>query len=206
MSDLKLFSMPSSGNSYKVRLLLSMLGMAYTHIPCEVCTPALEKAKEDGSLPHGKLPALHLTDGAVLTESSAILWHLATGTKFLPADPMTQARILEWMFFEQNRMENVIAIRASLNSYSHLSNQATPERMAELEQAGIALFELLEKHLGERTWMFGSSPSIADIAMFGYTHSSGTRGGYEMSPFPAIASWCDRIKALPDFIALDHQP
>ncbi len=198
--------MPSSGNSYKVRLLLSLLGVSYTHVPCEVCTPALEQAKEDGSLPHGKLPALHLTDGSILTESSAILWHLASGTDFLPADPMIQTRVLEWMFFEQNRMENVIAIRASLNSYPHLAAQASPERMADLEQAGIALFELLEGYLSDREWMVGASPTIADIAIFGYTHSSGTRGGYDMSPYPAIQRWCERMKALPDFIALDYQP
>lgn len=198
--------MPSSGNSYKVRLAMSFLGVEYDHIACEVHSDALTKAKNDGKLPLGKLPALHLDDGNILTESGAILWYLADGNPLLPNDKLQRAAVLEWMFFEQNRMEPVIAVRASLNSYPHLAAQATPEKMAELLTAGIALFGLLEAHLKEHEWLVGDGPTIADISVFGYTHSSGTRGGYDMSAFPAINAWCDRVAGLPGYIALDDTP
>lgn len=200
---MKLFSMPSSGNSYKVRLAMALLGIDYEHVPCEANSPELEAAKDEGQLPLGKLPALHLEDGNVLTESGAILWYLARETALLPSDALAQSGVLEWMFFEQNRMEPVIAVRASLNSYPHLADQATPERMKDLLNAGNALFGLLEAHLSEHDWLVGETVSIADIAVYGYTHSSGSRGGYDMENFPAIQAWCDRVAALPGYVALD---
>jgi len=205
VSEMKLYSMPSSGNSYKVRLLLALTGQTYTHIACEAVSDALKQAKDAGHLPLGKLPALHLTDGNVLTESGAILWYLASDTGFLPSDPLTQARVLEWMFFEQNRMEPVIAVRASLKSYPHLADQATPDRMESLLNDGNAQFVLLEAHLAQNDWLSADAPTIADIAVFGYTHSSASRGGYDMARFPAIGQWCDRIQALPGFVPLEHQ-
>lgn len=205
MPEMKLFSMPSSGNSYKVRLLLALLGQSYTHVACEAESKELQQAKDDGQLPFGKLPALHLADGTVLTESGAILWYLAAGTDYLPSDVLTQTGVLEWMFFEQNRMEPTIAVRASLNSYPHLASQATPERMEGLLQSGNALFGLLDAHLSEHDWLVGSGPTIADIAVFGYTHSSQSRGGYDLSLFPAIEHWIERMQGLAGFVALDHQ-
>ncbi len=204
MGELTLYSMPSSGNSFKIRLLLALLGTAYGHVACEMNSPETEQAKDDGHLPLGKLPALHLPDGNILTESGAILWYLADGTDYLPDDSLMRAGILEWMFFEQNRMEPVIAVRASLNSYPHLADQATPERMADMLEAGNALFGLLNAHLSEHDWLVGDSPSIADIAVYGYTHSSDTRGGYDMSAFPDIQAWCARIASLPGYVSLDY--
>lgn len=206
MSHLQLYSMPSSGNSYKVRLLLALTGQDYEHIPCEANSTELSEAKAAGHLPLGKLPALHLPSKEVLSESGAILWYLARETAFLPNDPLIQSEILSWMFFEQNRMEPVIAVRASLNCYPHLKDQATPERMADLQDQGHALLQLLENRLSKQDWLAGSEPTIADIALFGYVHSSGSRGGYDMTRFPAINNWCQAIKDLPGYISLEHQP
>ena len=203
---MKLYSMPSSGNSYKVRLLMSLLGISYDHFACEANSNALTQAKNEGKLPLGKLPALHLDDGNILTESGAILWYLADGGSFLPKDKLQRAGVLEWMFFEQNRMEPVIAVRASLNSYAHLADQATPERMSDLLNAGTALFGLLDAHLKEHNWLVSDAPSIADISVYGYTHSSGTRGGYDMSDFPSINAWCNRMENLSGYVSLDHIP
>ena len=100
MTELTLYSMPSSGNSYKPRLLLALLGRGYTHIACEAGSQALDAAKADGKAPLGKLPVLHLPDGQILNESNAILWYLAAGTAWVPSDPLTQAQMLAWMFFE----------------------------------------------------------------------------------------------------------
>lgn len=203
---MKLFSMPSSGNSYKVRLLLSLLGQPYEHIACEDDTPETAKAKADGDLPFGKLPALHLADGTQVAESGAILWYLAQGSDFLPSDPLRQSQILAWMFFEQNRLEGVIAVRASLRCYPRRMVDATPQKMADLLDAGHELLQIVEDHLARQDWLVGDTPTIADIALYGYIHSSGERGGYDMDRFPSISRWCAQIAALPNYVGLDDQP
>ena len=202
MTDLTLYSMPSSGNSYKVRLLLALLDRPYTHMPCEARSPELDHAKADGHLPLGKLPALHLGDGTILSESNAILWYLAHGTPWIPADPLTQAQMLGWMFFEQNRHEPVIAVRASLNCYPHLADEATPERMTQLLEDGHAILQLVEDGLSGRDWLCGSCPMLADIALYAYTQTAGPRGGFDMDRFPAITAWCARMAALPNYESL----
>lgn len=205
-TSLTLYSMPSSGNSYKVRLLLALLGRPYTHIPCEAGSDALSAAKAEGKAPLGKLPVLHLADGRRLNESDAILWYLGAGTDWVPDDPFAQAEMLAWMFFEQNRHEPVIAVRASLRCYPDRAHLATPERMAALLDEGHNLLALMEDGLQDREWFCGTTPTIADIALYGYTHTAGTRGGYDMARFPRINGWCDRIVALPGYIPLEHQP
>lgn len=206
MTDLTLYSMPSSGNSYKVRLLLALLGRAYTHVACEAGSDALAAAKAAGKTPMGKVPALELADGEILTESNAILCWLAEGTAWLPADPLTRARVLAWMFFEQNRHEPVIAVRASLRCYPERAAEATPERMAALLEAGHEVLSVIETRLTGRDWLEGDAPTVADIALYAYTHTAGSRGGYEMDRFPAITAWCARMAALPGYVGLDDIP
>jgi glutathione S-transferase len=206
MFDLTLYSMPSSGNSYKVRLLLALLGRAYTHVPCEAGSVALSAAKAEGKAPLGKLPVLHLDDGRVLNESNAILWYLGAGTDWVPTDAFAQARMLSWMFFEQNRHEPVIAVRAALRCYPERAHLATPERMAALLEDGHALLALMEDGLAGQDWFCGARPTIADIALYGYTCTADTRGGFDMALFPAVQGWCARMAALPGYITLDHQP
>lgn len=203
MTDLALYSMPSSGNSYKVRLLLALLERPYRHIPCEANSPELAQAKADGHLPLGKLPALHLPDGTILSESGAILWYLGQGTPWVPETPLARAQMLAWMFFEQNRHEPVIAVRASLNCYPHLADQATPEVMARLADEGHAILSLMEEALAHSPWFAGDAPTLADIALYGYTHTAGSRGGFDMARFPRLAAWCARIAALPGYRGLD---
>jgi len=202
MTGLTLYAMPSSGNSYKVQLLLALLGRDHAQVACEYGTPAVAQAKAVGALPFGKLPALHLGDGTILSESGAILWYLAQGTDWIPADPLAQAEMLAWMFFEQNRIESVIAVRAALLCYPHRAADATPDRLAALLDEGKVLLEILENHLAARDWLVGNTPTLADIAVYGYVHTAGSRGGYDMGPYPAIARWCARLEALPGHVPL----
>ncbi|HKL55275.1 MAG: glutathione S-transferase family protein [Roseovarius sp.] len=202
MTDLSLYSMPSSGNSYKVRLLLALLDRPYRHIACETRSDALERALTEGRLPMGKLPALHLADGTILSESNAILWYLAQDSAWIPADPTAQAQMLAWMFFEQNRHEPVIAVRASLRCYPHRAADATPARMAALLEEGNVILSLLDQALQGRDWLLGDAPSLADISLYAYTHSAGSRGGFDMAPFGAINAWCARMRALPGHVEL----
>ena len=206
MNGFTLYSMPSSGNSYKIRLFLSLSGRTYRHVPLESNSAELEAAKASGTLPLGKLPVLVLADGTTLTESGAILWYLSQETDFRPVNAMAQARALEWMFFEQNRLEPVIAVRASLRSYPHLAEQATPQKMDTLLHDGMALLSVIDTALMDAKWLTGASPSIADIALYGYVHSSGTRGGYDMDAFPHIQNWCTRIATIPGYVPLEYIP
>jgi glutathione S-transferase len=199
-----LYNMPSSGNSYKVRLLLALTGQNATRIDVEYGIPALDAAKEAGHLPFGKAPVLALDNGTLLPESNAILWHLAQGTAFWPADPLEQAQVLSWMFWEQNQHEGVIAVRAAILTYAHRADQRTPERLDALLDQGHALLAIMERHLTGRNWLVGATPTIADIALYGYTHSAGTKGGFDLSRFAAVTAWLDRISALPGHIPLTH--
>lgn len=200
---MKLYSMPSSGNSYKVRLLLALLGRDCEMIDVEYLTAALDEAKAIGALPFGKAPVLHLDDGRVLTESNAILNWLGEGTEFLPGDAFTRAQMLSWMFWEQNQHEGVIAVRAALRSYPHRAAQATPERMAELLTRGNELMQMMEDHLAKNDWLAGDRISLADICLYAYTHTAESRGGYDLAPFPALRAWLARIAALPGYIGLE---
>ncbi|WP_295531039.1 glutathione S-transferase family protein [uncultured Thioclava sp.] len=198
-----LYSMPSSGNSYKVRLLLALQGRAYQCIDVEYDTEALAKAHESGALPFGKAPTLHLSDGRVLGESNAILFWLGEGSNFFPQDAFARAQMLSWMFWEQNQHEGVIAVRAALLHYAHRKPEATPQRLADLLERGNALLQVMEDALKGRNWLVGDAISLADICLYAYTHTAESRGGFDLSPFPALGAWLDRIAALDGYVGLD---
>lgn len=194
---MKLYSMRSSGNSYKVRLLLALLGGPCLTVDLESGDPALQAARDAGVLPYGKLPTLELDDGRAIAESNAILCYLGEGTALWPADAVTRAQMLGWMFWEQYSHEPVIAVRAALRSYPERAHLATPERMADLLERGHAALALMEQRLTRADWLAGQAASLADICLYGYTHSAGERGGFDMALFPAIDRWLQRIAALP---------
>ena len=200
-----LYSMPSSGNSYKVRLLLALLGRDdVTRTDVEYGSDTLARAKADAALPFGKAPVLVLDTGQHLGESNAILCYLGRDTAFIPPDPLEQAQMLAWMFWEQNQHEGVIAVRAALLTYAHRRAQATPERLAQLLDAGYDMLGMMDRHLTGRDWLVGDAVTLADLCLYAYTHSAGNKGGYDMGRFAAIAAWLDRVAALPRFVPLEH--
>ncbi len=203
---LTLFSMPSSGNSYKARLLLSLMGRDYTHVGLEADTETLRLAHVDGMMPLGKLPVLKLDDGTQLPESNAILCYLADGTSWMPSDKLDRARALAWMFFEQNRHEPVIAVRAALRQYASRAHLATPERMAGLLSDGHAILKIMDNHLTSRDWLVGSTPTVADVSLYAYSHTADSRGGFDMAQFPAVNAWIALMSALPGYVELDDIP
>ena len=206
MPELTLYSMPSSGNSYKARLLLAHLGLPYRHIGMEYETLELAEAHASGKLPLGKLPVLVLPNGTAIPESNAILCYLAEGTPWMPADAIARAHALGWMFWEQNQHEGVIAVRAAILGYESRKHLRTPERLGELLDRGHAILGQMETHLLRNDWLAGDGPSVADISLYAYTHSAGDKGGFDMTRFPAIAAWLDRMRALPGHVTLTDIP
>lgn len=199
---MRLYSMPSSGNSYKIRLLLALAGRRVDVIDCEQGSSALAEAKASGVLPYGKVPVLVLRDGTQLAESNAILWYLGEGSDLMPDGPVTRAQMLGWMFWEQYNHEPVIAVRQALLNYPHRAADATPARLAELLDRGHAVLEAMERRLAVGEWLAGDQASLADICLYAYTHTAGTRGGYEMDRFPAIGAWLDRVAGMTGYKGL----
>lgn len=206
MTELTLYSMPSSGNSYKVRMLLAFLGLPYRHVGMEYETPELAEAHATSALPLGKLPTLELGDGTRLPESNAILCYLADGTDWMPADPVERAKTLGWMFWEQNQHEGTIAVRAALLVYESRKHLATPERLAELLEAGHQRLAQMEDYLSTQKWFGGAKPSVADISLYAYTHSAGTKGGFDLDQFPGVLAWLERFASLPNHVGLEEIP
>ena len=192
---LTLYSMPSSGNSYKVRLLFALLDIPFRHVTTEYdggaeLTSTSEFREKN---PTGKVPLVEFENGDLLSESNAILHYFAEGTHLVPADKLQRARMYQWMFFEQNMHEGAIAVRSALLTYPHRKKDATEERLAALLKSGHAALQVMETRLQTSPYLAGDGYSIADIALYAYTHSAEEKGGFDLSRYPGIIAWLDRI-------------
>ncbi|WP_193176456.1 glutathione S-transferase family protein [Oricola nitratireducens] len=201
-----LYSMPSSGNSYKVRLLLAFLGVPYRHVDAEYGSGLTETPEFRALNPAGKVPLLVLEDGRLLSESNAILLYLAHGTRFLPDDAYEQALCHQWMFFEQNAHETSVAVRAAILTYPQRAHLRTPDRLDPLLESGHRALGVMEARLEKTPYLTGDRLTVADISLYGYTHSAGAKGGFEMARFPAIDAWLERIAAEPGHVPLSFVP
>ena len=192
-----------SGNVYKVRLLFAQLGIPHRRIEVsqltgETATPAFRAVN-----PVGKVPAVQLEDGRVLSESGAILYHFAQGTPFWPNDPWDQAQALSWMFFEQYSHEPPIAGNRFWLGYQPKAAQAGKEELIEANRArGAHALAVMEDNLARgHAWFSGPSYGIADIALYAYTHVA-EEGEFSLVPFPCVRAWLQRVAAQPGHIAL----
>lgn len=203
---LTLYSMPSSGNSYKVRLLLALLGTGYRHIDAEYGSGLTETEEFLAKNPKGKVPLLELDDGRLLSESNAILLYLGEGTRFVPEDPFERAQAHQWMFFEQNAHEPTVAVRAAILTYPQRAHLRRPEHLDPLLESGNRALSVMETQLQETPWLAGNACTVADICLYGYTHSAEAKGGFDLSKFPAIRQWLARVSALPGYVPLEWLP
>jgi len=197
--DLRLYDFHESGNGYKVRLLLSRLGLAYERIELDILQGATRTRDFLSINPNGRIPVLALDDGRVLSESNAILYYLSQGTDEWPGDRFEQAQVLQWMNFEQYSHEPYIATLRFWAFSGRLDEHASelPERRARGEDA----LDVMERHLAERRFFVGDRYTIADIALYAYTHVAG-EGGYDLSSRPGILAWIDRVAAEPGHVAI----
>lgn len=203
---LTLYSMPSSGNSYKVRLLMAQLQQPFKHIDCEYGTGATEKSAFREKNPNGKVPLLELEDGRLLAESNAIILYLAEGSDLLPSDAYERAKVHEWMFFEQNFHEGTIATRQAILKYPQRAHLRTPEHLDPLLESGHRALGVMEAQLEKTSYIAGDNYTVADIALYAYTHTAGEVGKFEMDRFPFINRWLKKIADQPRHVPLDWLP
>jgi glutathione S-transferase len=198
-----LYDSAVSGNCYKVRLLAAHLGLPLERRPLDVIDRS-NRPEVIGDLnPALRVPTLVLDDGRPLGESGAILWYLGAGTRFVPEDAYDAAQALAWMFFEQYDFEPNIAVARFLIQYAPGGAEQHADRLPALQEGGNKALAALERHLGEdRHYIVGDRLSIADIALFGYTHVA-DEGGFDLGRYPAIRAWIARIATEPGHIPID---
>jgi glutathione S-transferase len=198
---LLLYDSPVSGNCYKVRLLLAHLGIPYARRELSVVDRS-NRSEVLGDLnPAQRVPTLVLDDGRALGESGAILWYFAEGTEFVPEDRYERAQMLQWMFFEQYDHEPALAVGRFWVAYSGRP-EAFADRLEERMAAGYRALDAMDRHLDGRQFFVGDRLSLADIALYAYTHVA-PEGGFELDSYPAIGAWLDRVAAKPGHVPID---
>ena len=193
-----LYNAPVSGNCYKVRLLLAQLGIEYERREVDVFDRS-DRPELLGELnPALRVPTLVLDDGRTLAESNAILHYFADGTEYLPDDRYERAQVLQWMFFEQYSHEPFIAVA---RFWAMAGIHRSEEELQAKRQGGDAALAALDKHLAGRSFLVGERYTIADIALFAYTHVA-PEGGFELEPYEAVQNWLARVAAQERHIAI----
>jgi glutathione S-transferase len=196
-----LYDSPVSGNCYKVRLLLAHLGISYERRELSVVDRSNRPDVLGDLNPAQRVPTLVLDDGRALGESGAILWYFAEGTAFVPEDRYERAQMLQWMFFEQYDHEPALAVVRFWVAYSGRP-EAFADRLEERMAAGYRALDAMERHLDGRQFFVGDRLSLADIALYAYTHVA-AEGGFELDSYPAIGAWLDRVTAEPGHVPID---
>ena len=198
---LRLHDNLTSGNGFKVRLLLAQLGIPYQRIEYDIDRRETRTPEFLAKNPNGRIPLLELEDGSFLAESNAILWYLADGTSFLPEDRRARAEVLQWMFFEQyNHEPNIATVRFWITHAvptTPLMELALPAK----REQGAAALGVMDGHLAGRAFFAGGHYSIADIALYAYTHVAG-EGGFDLAPYPNVRAWLARVAAQPGCIPI----
>jgi glutathione S-transferase len=196
---LKLYDYLESGNGYKVRLLLSQLERPYERLELDIVAGATRTPEFLGRNPNGRIPLLELEDGSCLAESNAIQWFLAEGSEFLPEEPLARAEVLQWMFFEQYSHEPYIAV---VRFWLHTGTEA--EHAGEIDarrQRGYQALDVMEQHLARQPFFVAERYTIADIALYAYTHVAG-EGGFDLAPYPSLRAWLGRVREQPGYIPI----
>ena len=190
-----------SGNCYKVQLVCGFLGIVYDWQNVDIMAGETKTDAFKAKTANAKIPIIELPDGQVLTESNAICNYLAHGTALYPSDAMTQARIQEWQFFEQYSHEPFIAVARFINLYLGLPDDRKEEYVAK-QAGGYKALDVMEQTLSKQTFLAGEALTTADIALYAYTHVA-QDGGFDLSRYPAINSWFNRIEGSPGFCKME---
>jgi glutathione S-transferase len=199
-----LYDYLDSGNGYKIRLLLAQLERTYRWVELDIMAGATRTGAFLAKNPNGRVPTLELEDGSCIAESNAILWYLAEGTAFLPAEHLARARVLQWMFFEQYSHEPYVATSRYILRHLPEDSPRRSELPQRLQQ-GRAALTVMETHLQPRQYFVGERYSIADITLYAYTHVA-HEAQLDLAPYPGVRAWLARVAAQPRHVPLALRP
>ncbi|MGZ4173233.1 MAG: glutathione S-transferase family protein [Solirubrobacteraceae bacterium] len=194
-----LYNSQVSGNCYKVRLLLAHLGVPYERREMDVVDRS-ERQQVLGDLNPGlRVPTLVLDDGRALAESGAILWYFGEGTEYVPLERFARAKVLQWMFFEQYSHEPYIAV---VRFWVAFSDAPPPQEEIEARRSGAyAALEAMDRYLSMHPFLVADRYTIADIALYAYTHVAG-EGGFDLSAYAAVRAWLERVASQPGHVPM----
>ncbi|WP_296254699.1 MULTISPECIES: glutathione S-transferase family protein [unclassified Pseudomonas] len=196
----KVYGDYNSGNCYKIKLMLNLLGAQYQWVPVDILKGETETEAFLAKNPNGKIPVLELDDGTCLWESNAILNFLAEGTPFLLTEPRLRTQMLQWQFFEQYSHEPSIAVARFIQFYLGLPQERLEEYQS-LHRRGYKALKVMEQQLLRTPFLVGERFSIADIALYAYTHVA-HQGGFDLTRFPAIEGWLARVQQQPGYVGM----
>lgn len=203
MEILRLYDFLPSGNGYKIRLLLTQMGMPFERIEVNIIKGESRTPEFLSKNPNGRVPVLEVEPGEYLAESNAIMMYLSEGTEFLPYDRFLRAQVLQWLFFEQYSHEPYIATSRFWISILGKAEEYH-EAIEQKREPGYAALRMMEKHLSKHTFFVGERYTIADMSLFAYTHVA-DEGGFDLTQFPAIQAWIERVKAEPRYISITEE-
>ena len=197
---LKVYGDYRSGNCYKVKLMLHLLGRDYQWLPIDILKGETQTAEFLAKNPNGKIPVLELEDGTFLWESNAILNFLADGSEFIPNEPRLRTQMLQWQFFEQYSHEPYVAVARFIQLYQGMP-EARREEYEVCHVRGHKAFRVMEQQLQRTPYLVGEQYTLADIALYAYTHVA-HEGGFDLSGYPAINAWLARIASHPRHVTM----
>jgi glutathione S-transferase len=201
---MRLYDFLSSGNGYKVRLALHQLGIPFELVLVDIVKGETRTPAFLAKNPNGRIPTLELEDGTCLAESGAILWYLAEATPLLPEDRLQRAQVLQWMFFEQYSHEPYVAVaRAWLHLFG--LDDERRRQLPQKQKLGYDALGVMEGHLASRTFFVGERYSIADVALYAYTHVA-HEGGFDLGRFPHLQAWLGRVAGQPEHVSIEWTP
>ncbi len=190
----------ASDNCWKVAQILRSTGRDFAWVEVDSNAGATRTPEFLALNPNAKVPIVVLDDGTVITESAAILCHFAEGTPWLPPAGLARTRVLEWLFFEQYSHEPYVAVARNIIAYQK-QKAANADRLAQCWARGAAALDVMETRLAQHDWLTDAGPTIADLALMGYTQVA-EDGEFAMSRWPAIQAWLARLRALPGIVPL----
>ncbi len=203
METLHLYDFLPSGNGYKIRLLLTQLGIPFERVEVNITNGETRSPEFLTKNPNGKIPVLEVEPGKYLSESNAIMVYLSEGTEFLPYDRFLRGQVLQWLFFEQYSHEPFIATPRYWISILGKAEEYK-DALEQKYEGGYAALGLMESHLRSHTFFVGERYTIADICLFAYTHVA-NEGGFDLSRFPHIKAWIERVKAESRYISITQE-
>ena len=200
----KLYSMQRSGNSYKVRLALALLNIPYEAVEIDILRGESRTPEYLAKNPSGQIPLLEV-DGRYLAESNAILWYVAAGTPLSPESRLERAEALQWMFFEQHSLEPNIGAAYFWLCLIKGGRELQSHALEDWMENGHRALRVMEAHLARHDFFVAGHFTVADIALYGYTHVA-EQCDFDLVGYPAVRRWLSRVEAEPGYVPMDWQP